>query len=287
LLTPIDAVNAVRAALAAHRDGRLSAPPRVHVDLGDGALVFTAGRLAGDGYGFRVYDTLTSVDSDQLTAVFDDHSGRLRGVVGGDWLGAARTGAIGAVAVDTLSDPAATRLGIVGTGRQAWSQLWAIRAVRVLTEVRVYSRDAARREDFARRCETELGLPAAPATSARAAVEEAEIVVLATNSGTPVIEGGWVPRGAHVTTLGPKEVGRYECPIELADRADRLVTDSPAQLDGYAKPFILTGTRHRERIEALSSIVPSGQSTNDLTLFYSVGLAGTEVAVAAALLSTR
>src|SRR5262245_4319808 len=115
--------------MLAHHGGGLYAPARLRADLGDGELVFTAGRLARTGYGFRVYDTRPTPDSDQLVVVFDDETGRVRGVAGGAWLGAARTGAIGAVAVDVLADPAAGSLGLVGTGSQAWSQLWAIRTV--------------------------------------------------------------------------------------------------------------------------------------------------------------
>jgi ornithine cyclodeaminase len=118
-LSPRVAVDAVREALAAQHAGRLSAPARVSAKLADGDLVFTAGRLAGVGYGFRAYDTRRTTGTDQLVAAFDDRTGEVLGVATGTWLGAARTGAIGAVAVDLLADPAASRLGLIGTGRQA------------------------------------------------------------------------------------------------------------------------------------------------------------------------
>src|SRR4051794_25205339 len=116
LLTPRMAVDAIRQTLTAQQAGRLSAPPRVRAELAGGAMLVTAGRIDGLGYGFRVYDTLPTTEADQLTAVYDDHSGRLAGAVTGTWLGAARTGAIGAVAVDLLAAPSASRLGLVGTG---------------------------------------------------------------------------------------------------------------------------------------------------------------------------
>jgi alanine dehydrogenase len=273
LLTPATAVAAIRSVLAAP----FSAPPRVRAEVAGGALIFTVGRIAGIGYGFRVYDTLPTTEADQLTVVYDDHSGRLVGAVTGTWLGAARTGAIGAVAVDLMASPDAATLGLVGTGTQAWSQLWAIRAVRELSEVRVFSRDPDRRAGFAARCRTELGLAAHAVPDARDAVADAGIVVLATTSGQPVIEADWVRPGAHVTTVGPKEVGRHECPVELAARAALVATDSLAQLDAYPHPYFLTD---RSRIVALSEVEGRPDGT---TLFCSVGLAGTELAVAAAL----
>jgi alanine dehydrogenase len=286
LLDPADAVAAVRACLIAEQDGGLAAPPRLRAPLGGGDLVFTAGRLAGTAYGFRAYDTMPASEGDQITVVFDDATGRVAGAVTGAYLGAARTGAIGAVAVDVLARPEAAVLGLIGAGRQAWAQLWAISAVRSLREVRVYGRDPGRRAAFARRAGEELGLPAAAAPGPREAVDGADIVILATSSSAPVIEAGWVRAGAHVTTLGPKLASAHECPAELAARADLIVTDSLPQLDAYPEPFFLDAAR--ARMGALGAVVagagPARTSSDQITLFCSVGLAGTEVAVAAALL---
>jgi ornithine cyclodeaminase/alanine dehydrogenase-like protein (mu-crystallin family) len=287
LLDPAMAIAAVRESLIAHHAGVLTAPPRLRASLGNGDLMFTVGRLAGTGYGFRVYGTMPSDEDHQITVVYDDATGRIDGVITGDFLGAARTGAIGAVAVDVMADPGAGTLGLIGTGRQAWTQLWAIRAVRPLREVRVYGRDTARREAFARRARSELGLPATTVPNPETALAGADIVVLATSSTTPVIEADWVAAGAHVTTLGPKQTGANECPADLAERAGLILTDSPAQLDAYPGPFFLTGPA-RDRMGALGAAAagaaPARQNADEITLFCSVGLAGTEIAVAVALL---
>jgi len=289
LLQPAAAISAVRESLIAHHAGALSAPARLHAALGAGDLIFTAGRLAGTCYGFRVYDTMPTTDGDQLTVVFDDGTGRVQGVVAGPFLGAARTGAIGAVAVDVLACPDAGSLGLIGTGRQAFAQLWAIRAVRELRDVRVFGRDAERRDAFVSRARAELALPVTGSADPRDAVADADIVVLATSSGTPVIESGWVRAGAHVNTLGRKDVAAHECPVELAERAAVIITDSLAQVDGYPRPFFLQGAL-RQRMGSLGGCVAGAGASrardraDQITLFCSVGLAGTEVAVAAALL---
>jgi ornithine cyclodeaminase/alanine dehydrogenase-like protein (mu-crystallin family) len=287
LLEPAAAIAAVRGSLIAHHTGGLIAPPRLRAALGDGDLMFTVGRLAGTGYGFRVYGTMPSDEDNQVTVVYDDATGRIAGVITGDFLGAARTGAIGAVAVDVLAAPGAGTLGLIGTGHQAWTQLWAIRAVRSLRAVRVYGRDAGRREAFAARARAELDLPAVGVADPETAVAGAGIVVLATSSSTPVIEAGWVAAGAHVTTLGPKLAGAHECPDGLAERAGVILTDSRAQLDAYPGPFFVAGPA-RERMGALGAAAagagPARENEDQITLFCSVGLAGTEIAVAAALL---
>jgi ornithine cyclodeaminase len=288
LLEPATAVAAVRDSLIAHHAGGLIAPARLLAGLGGGDLVFTAGRLKGTGYGFRAYDTMPTTGSDQITVVYEESSGRLAGAITGDYLGAARTGAIGAVAVDVLARPDAGILALIGSGTQAWTQAWAIRAVRPLREVRVYSRDPGRRSAFAQRAADELGLPATAVADPAAALAGADIVVLATSSRTPVIQAEWVGvAGVHVSTLGPKLAGAHECPVELAGRSDVILTDSPAQLGAYRQPFFLDAAT-RERIGALGAAAAGqGQrrtSLDQVTLFCSVGLAGTEVAVAAALL---
>jgi alanine dehydrogenase len=61
-----------------------------------------------------------------------------------------------------------------------------------------------------------------------------------------------------------------------------------AQLHAYPAPHVLEGTRAGQHMLDLADIVAAGvsgrRSPTDITLFCSVGLAGTEVAVADALL---
>jgi ornithine cyclodeaminase len=189
------------------------------------------------------------------------------------------------VAVDALAKPGAETLALIGTGTQAFTQLWAISAVRWLSSVRAFSRDRDRRIAFASRASEELGLPISAVGSAREAVEGADIVVLATSSATPVIDPAWVKDGAFVTTLGPKQVGRAEFGPELIDRADLVVTDSVAQTRAYDPPFILSGTPQHDRLISLGTAL-SGDVTGGTVLFCSVGLAGTEAYLLARLIDS-
>lgn len=288
----LDAASAVgwmrEALLAAHR-GELHTPPRVSTDLGEGRLVFTTGALTGDWFGYRSYDSFDAEPGAQVVVVHDWHSGAVRGVAIGNELGPRRVGAIGGVAVDALAAPTAKTLGLVGTGVQAWTQLWAISAVRELSEVTVFSRHPLRRKAFAARVFDELGLPAREAPTAREAVAERDLVVLATNSSQPVVEADWIAPGSYVTTLGPKQVGRAEFGPDLVARADVCVTDSVAQTSAYDPPFILTGTPQHERLRSLGAVlagdVPGRTGAEQTVIFCSVGLAGTETYLLARLLA--
>ncbi len=281
LLTAERATSWMREALLAEHARRLVAPPRVHTDVGTGRLVFTTGSLRGEWFGYRSYDTLDVHPGEQVVVVHDATDGRVRGLAIGNELGPRRVGAIGGIAADTLASADADTLGLIGTGNQAWRQLWAISTVRRLSSVRVFSRTPELREAFAERARHELGISVEPVAGAREAVDGAAIVVLATSSATPVIQADWVAPGAFVTTLGPKQVGRAEFDRELVESADVAVTDSVGQVAAYDPPNILHGTSHEQRLTSLGAVLagdaPGRTSEGQRTLFLSVGLAGTEV----------
>jgi len=274
-----DAVRWMGEAIDANYCGDLVAPPRVHADLGDGRIVFTTGRLRGSWFGYRSYDTFPAEPGSQLVAVHDESSGEMRAIAIGNELGPRRTGAIGAVAAEALSSPTATDAAIIGTGTQALTQLWALSTVRDLSQVWVFSRDPARREAFAQLAQRLYGVVCHAAPTARDAVDGAQIVVLATNSPTPVIDARWLEPDAYVTTLGPKQQGRAEFGRDLPAVATLVVTDSLSQMDAYDPPNVLVGTPHHERIASLGALRAGDVARPEpgsITLFCSVGLAGTE-----------
>jgi len=280
-LTPELAVDAARRAVVDAYQGRLQAPPRLIAELGDGELVFTAGGYPGGTRGVRIYQTKL-LDSDQAVLVWDGE-GHLAGCVVGVELGIRRTGALGAVAADALARPDAELVALIGSGRQAWAQLWALTSVRAAKEVRVYSPTEAHRAAFAGRVRRELGLRAVAVASAREAVSGADIIVLATRSMQPVIETAWVQEGAHVNTVGPKTVSAHETPDDLAARPAMLASDSPAQASAYEEPFF-TDREPTHLGGILCGELEGRTSDADITLYASTGLAGSEVVTAAALL---
>lgn len=280
------AVETIRDAVAAHGRGALDAPSRFHLDAEDGALVFTVGlEHETDVMGFRVYETLPdSPDDHQLVATWDAASGAFEGLIVGHRVGAVRTGAIGGVAVDQLAREDARTLGVLGSGRQARTQLAAAAVVRDLETVRVYSPTAAHRETFAREQAAELGLDITAVDDAETAVRGADIVVAATASREPVFAPEWLDDGVHVSTVGPKFTHAHELDPAVADDSDVIVTDSLAQVDNYEAAFFLDETPHRERMSELGQLVTGHvqgrEHDEERTLYCSVGLAGTEVALA-------
>jgi alanine dehydrogenase len=280
-LTPAMAVDAARQAVLDSWHGRLTSPPRLSADAGAAQLTFTVGGSPAGPVGFRVYGSWPG-RSDQLVAVWSG-TGELDGLVVGQQLGILRTGALGAVAADVLARPGAGSVAVIGSGAQAWSQLWALTAVRPIAAVCVFSPDSGHRERFAARARSELRLDASAVGTAKDAVAGSDIIVLATRSASPVIDAGWVRPGAHVATVGPKWSSACETPPALAAGAAVVACDSPEQAALYQEPFFTD--RALLHLGALLDSTARGRVSNDdITLYCSTGLAGSEVVIAHALI---
>lgn len=281
-------VDALERALAEQANGSLMAPPRFRLETLHGDLVFTAGAATDmeKVIGFRVYDTYANdlAGHQQLVCVFDADTGVFKGLVIGNLLGPLRTGAIGGVAIRALARTNAKQIAVIGTGLQAQTQLEAAVAVRAIQSVRVFSRNPANRAQFVTAMRRKLDCEIVGVDSSRQCVQGADIIICATNSSTPVFDLEWIEPGVHVNTLGPKFAMRHEIPIGLGAQSSVIATDSIAQLNAYPTPHCLAGTPDAERIVELSAIGQGNargrQDPRDITLFCSVGLAGTEVIVA-------
>ena len=296
------AVKCMEDAFRQHAAGNLVAPGRITSDVNIGKLVFTVGATTTPHpvVGFRCYDFrhLASPRRAELTVVLDAEEGHLLGIVTGPFLGALRTGAIGGVAIDYLAAPDTKVLGLIGTGYQARTQLAAALAVRSFETVRVFSRNAERRCHFADEMRRRFDCDIREVETAQCAAVDADVLICATTSSTPVIQADWIKPGAHINTIGPKFKNNHELGQDVVQQATRLVTDTTAQLKAYGDTFLLHGWPQMDSVEDLSTIVaaaslpsPTGgttcdRSASDMTLFVSLGLAGTEVFLANQLLDS-
>lgn len=281
------AIHAIQQAIESHGRGGLDAPSRFSVDAENGSLVFTVG-METDAFnvmGFRVYETIPdSPDDHQLVATYDSDSGVFEGVIIGHRVGATRTGAIGGVAIDLLARSDINTVGILGSGRQARTQLEAAATVRDIEKVNVYSPTTSHREQFATDRSHEFGLDVTAVSSAETAVRGADVLITATASREPVFDPKWLDPGVHINTVGPKFKPAHELAPAVAAKSDVIVTDSLAQVDNYDPEFFLVDTSHRSQMIELSELasgpVPGRTANEEITLFCSVGLAGTEVVLA-------
>lgn len=281
LLSPADAVTAMETTLETHARGDLQAPPREYVGVPGGDLVFTVGGDP-DGFGFRAYQTVGAVAGSQVTCVFSP-GGDLRGLAVGDRAGVLRTSGIGGVAVDRLAREDATTLGLLGSWRHARGQAETVAAVRDLEAVQVFSPDPDHRADCAADLDERLDTEVVARDDPEPVVREADVLVCATDSAEPVFETDWLQPGTHVSSLGPKAAGASELPEDIATHVDLTVTDSLAQAR-ETDEYVVDHDRLVELGDVVAGAQPGRETGDAVTLFCSVGLAGTEVALVRAAL---
>lgn len=287
------AMEQMEIAMREKGSGTLTHPPRIAVDSPDGALVFTVGAATGAPKvaGFRAYyrpsKAGAEVNDEQVVAVYDSASGALRGVVTGRTLGATRTAAINGVAIQRLARAGAATLSVIGAGYHARFQIAAALAVRPITSAHIASRTLASAEKLAGDVAARYGIAAEATTDREAAVAAADILICATNSREPVLQSSWLRPGTHINAIGPKVRGAHELPLDIAGAVDLMATDSLAQVNGYGQPFFLPDLSGMVELDQIvAGQHPGRQTAEEITLFCSVGLAGTEVVLADALLAS-
>jgi thiomorpholine-carboxylate dehydrogenase len=183
-----------------------------------------------------------------------------------------RTAAVSAAVTRHLASPQSGILALLGSGVQAHAHLHALRCVRELNDVRVWSRCYEHAERFAREHRVTA------MRSAQDAVRDADVVVTATAAHDPVLRGRWLKPGAHVNAVGSCRPDWRE----LDDDAMRatIVVDSRAAVAQEAGDVILSGAAiYAEAGEIFSGTkAPPPQSAT--TVFKSVGLACEDIAAA-------
>jgi alanine dehydrogenase len=219
--------------------------------------------------------------------LYSARGSKLKAMIEADHLGRMRTGAASGLATKLLAKPEARTLGVIGVGRQAFTQVAAVCAVRDIADIRVFSPTSERRDAFARRIERELRVAARPAASAEAAVGEADVVIVITKSAEPVLRANWLKSGAHINAAGANAATRREVDAETVLRATVRATDQVAQAKeeaGEYRDLVAAGRLKWQDIVELGNIMtgkaPGRRGPADITLFKSLGIALEDIAFA-------
>ena len=227
LLPMGQAVESMRSMFAELRAGTAQNQPRRRMYLPTASVLHSMAGACGKYYGTKIYSTNARVRTAEfLLWLLDAETAKPLALMEANWLGQIRTGAASAYATDLLAVKSADRMGVIGAGFQARSQVEAIAAVRSLREVRVWSRQESNRARFADDIQKSLGIACVMASSAEEAVAGMPIVTTATWAKDPVLESSWIAPGAVVNAMGSNNPERRELPAELIARAGRIVVDS-------------------------------------------------------------
>jgi ornithine cyclodeaminase/alanine dehydrogenase-like protein (mu-crystallin family) len=218
-----------------------------------------------------------------LIVLNDLATGRPVAILDGNWITAARTAAMTAVAAKYLARPDSETISFIGCGIQAHSHLAAL--VRVLPRLRhvtAFSRTRASAEGLAAAAAA-LGLAAEIVTDARTAVEQADVVVtgVSPSSNTPFIETSWMKPGVFV---GAVDLGRPLYRADLRQVFATIATDDHKQSAeiGATGKLAFAGPFDADLGELASGQHAGRQASADKVMFLFPGLGLGDLAVAAA-----
>ena len=218
--------------------------------------------------------------------LFECDNGRLLAIVDATTVTNIRTAAASGVATRALARKDARDLAILGSGTQASTHLAAMRAVREITRVRVWSRNAEHARRFAE-SEGKGGQRVDVSSSAEEAVSGADIICTTTAATSPILKGEWVSSGAHINAVGASVPGFRELDSK-AMAISKLYTDRRESLFSEADDFrvpLKEGAIKEDHLKGEVGEVITGKAAGrlsdvEITLFKSHGLAVEDLAAA-------
>jgi ornithine cyclodeaminase/alanine dehydrogenase-like protein (mu-crystallin family) len=230
----------------------------------------------------------TAFDSHQgAVLLFDSENGSLSALLDATAITTTRTAAVSAVATRALARENAASLAIIGAGVQGHAHLEAMCAVRPITALRVWSRDAHHAARLAQAGREQFGLDATVAATGAHAVRGADIVCTCTSSNEPVLLGDWLSPGAHVNAVGTSQPTARELDSAAVVRSRLFVDRRESALNepGDILVPLREGAIGPEHIVAEIGDVVIGRATgrgsdDEITLFKSLGLAIEDLAAA-------
>ena len=233
-------IPAMERALAAFSAGQVMQPVRTVITVEDGQRFLgvmpavTADAMGAKLVCFYPKNAAAGLPTHLATIVlFEPTSGAPLAFLDGRLITEMRTAAVSAAVPRHLGPPQARVLALLGSGVQAAAHLEALRHVCRFEEVRVWSPTPEHAERFAAR-------HGARRMELEPAVRGADVIVTATSSHEPVLQGAWLKAGAHVNAVG----ACFPSWRELDDQALRgstLIVDSRAAALKESGDVILSG----------------------------------------------
>ena len=184
-----------------------------------------------------------------VTILYDASTAELRGILVGNPTSKElpvshaatelRTAATSAVGTYALARKNSRSLGLFGAGNQARAHLIALSKLYRFEKIKVYTRTAQNREALAHDMAENFDLPVEPVDDPRKAATGVDMILTATNTSVPVLDGQWLEEGVHITSIVSSNIGlvkagfrhkkRRELDDETIRRAQVIMVCSKSQ----------------------------------------------------------
>jgi len=214
--------------------------------------------------------------------VFDADNGQVKALMDGEVLTAVRTGAGVGVATDLLAPVDAATVAIIGSGKQACSQLDAICTVRSIRQAWVYSPNSEHTQTFTEEMSGAGPIPnnILAVSSSAEAVKDADIVCTATTSTTPVVSFKNLKQGVHINAVGSFQPKMQEIDSEtiqnalvFVDSRESALVETGDIVIPLKQGLITENNIHAEIGELINRTKFGRTSQEQMTFFKSCGVA--------------
>ena len=221
--------------------------------------------------------------------VFDAETGRAIALLEGSSLTAIRTGAASGAAIDLLARKDSRVAAIFGAGEQGRTQLEAVCSARKIETAFIFAKSMEKAKAFVQEMKSKNGITEdiRVASSAKEAVEHADIVCTATTSTKPVFDDKDVRAGTHISAVGSYTPDMQEVPAETLQRAKIFVDSRAASLEeaGDLIQPMRAGLFDESHVrgelgEVVLGKVSGRESQEEITYFKSVGIAAQDAMAA-------
>lgn len=217
--------------------------------------------------------------------LFDGDTGELLSLMNASPITAVRTAAVSAVATRLLAREDASQLAIIGAGVEARTHLAALSLVRAIARTRVTSRTRESADKFVEEMTSRFDFPIEAVETAEEALDGADIIVTVTNSQQPVVKRDWISPGAHINAVGTHSPASREIDGAtmgaarlFVDRRESTINEAGDYLLALKEGFITPDSIVGEIGELLIGAKQARQSSDEITIFKSLGLAVEDLA---------
>jgi ornithine cyclodeaminase/alanine dehydrogenase len=179
-------------------------------------------------------------------------------------------------------------VGVIGTGVQARTQIWALSEVlKEITRVKAFDLAPGRVEPFAKDISTRLDLEVETVETSKECVTDSDVLVLATTSKAPVFDGNWLTKGTHVNSIGvsgPEGRELDDTTIKKAkivvDTKEGVLAETGDLIVPIKRGIISQENIYAELHEIVGGKKPGRTSDEEVTCWKAVGMAIEDAAVA-------
>ncbi|WP_448955796.1 ornithine cyclodeaminase family protein [Labrys neptuniae] len=297
LVTMAEVIDAVETAHADISNGIAAQPAAVALTLASSTAAFLAMSALADRQGLAVVKLLADIPENttrnlpmqrSVVLLVSQETGAPTAIIHGQIPTRIRTAAASAVATRYLSRPDSRVLGVIGAGDLAVEHVRAIREVRPIERVLVWSRTVTTAARFIERVGRDFpDLMLEVATSPQDVFASSDIVCTLTPSRDAHVQGAWFKPGQHINAVGaPPRPDHREIDSAGMARARIFLDSVPMAMhdSGDLLLAIADGTITKEQAsieigDVITGAAPGRTSTDDITLFNSVGLAIQDLAI--------